>query len=298
MGKLFKNMKNALTVFVQVLAVSAAILVSGCAGPGGHQMAFSDKTALIGNSRQLDLSTSQAIRVTKQVLVRQGFTIDNVDVNSGLIKATRIFQDPTMAEQSYNIQASAYVFENGPDSSNLTLSASEQTILHREWTTWWHLLWILPIIPTGTEYQTVVTKEGNITDAAFYTDFFTAVTSSGVAVKAADKAAALKAAAEKAAAEKAAAEKLAAEKLAAEKAAAEKAAAEKAAAEKAAAEKAAAEKAAAEKAAAEKAAAEKAVAEKAAAEKAAAEKAAAEKAAADKTAAVVPATDSAVAAKK
>lgn len=156
MGKLFGGFSTRL-VSLQALAVLVAVAVTGCAGPSGHQLAFSEKTALIGNSRQLDLSASQALRVTKQVLVRQGFTIENVDANAGLIKATRNFQDPKMSEQSYNISASAYVFENA-DSTTLTLSASQQTILHREWTTWWHLLWILPIIPTGTEYQTVVTK--------------------------------------------------------------------------------------------------------------------------------------------
>lgn len=267
------------------LALLAVAAFSGCAAPGGHQMAFSDKTALVGNSKQMDLTVPQTIRVTKQVLVHQGFNIESVDAASGLVKASRNFQDPVKPELSYNITASAYIFDNGPQSTSLTMSASEQTTLHREWTTWWHLLWIIPIIPTGTEYQTIVTKEGNITDPVFYTDFFTAITAAGVEVKAADKAAEMKAAAEKAAAEKAAAEKAAAEKAAAEKAAAEKAAAEKAAAEKAAAERAAAEKAAAEKAAAEKAAAEKAAAEKSAAEKAAAEQAAAEKAAADKVAA-------------
>ncbi len=159
-------------------------------------------------------------------------------MDAGLVKATRIFQDPQMPEQSYNITASIYFYETGPESSNLTVAASQQTILHRQWKTWWHLLWIIPIFPTGTEYQTVVISEGNITDSPFYSDFFQAISAAGVEVRAAEKAAMRKAAAEKAAAEKVAAEKAAAEKAAAEKAAAEKVAAEKAAAEKATAEKA------------------------------------------------------------
>jgi hypothetical protein len=279
--------KSYVSKFIVFSLISAliSVVVTGCAGPAGHQMAFSDKTALVGNSKQLDLTVPQAIRVTKQVLVHQGFSIDNIDLSSGLIKASRNFQDPAIPEQSYNITTSAYIFDNGPQAVSLTLSASQQTILHRQWTTWWHLLWIIPIIPTGTEYQTVVTKEGNITDPVFYTDFFTAITAAGVEVKAADKAAEMKAAAEKAAAEKAAAEKAAAEKAAAEKAAAEKAAAEQAAAEKAAAEKAAADAATAQKAAADKAAADAAAAQKVVADKAAADAATAQKAAADKAAA-------------
>jgi hypothetical protein len=123
-------------------------------------------------------------------------------------------------------------------------------ILHRATTTWWHLLWIIPIIPTGTEYQTLAIKEGNVTDPGFYTGFFNslkiAVTKHDLAVKvaaaqAAEKAAKVKAEAEakaKAKAEKAEAERIMAERAARLKAEAEaKAADEKSAADKVAVEK-------------------------------------------------------------
>ncbi len=214
------NMKTRLVVSMQIFAVLIVAVVSGCAAPTGHQMAFSDKTALAGNIRQLDFSKSQAIQVSQQELIHRGFTIDSVDLNAGLIKATRNFQDTAVPEQSYIVTASVYAFENGPGSCTVTLSASQQTILHREWRTWWHLLWLIPIFPTGTEYQTVVIKEGNITDPAVYAKFFTAITIGGENLKAAEKAAAQKAAAQKAVAEKAVAKKAAAEVTAAEKAAA------------------------------------------------------------------------------
>jgi len=177
-------------------------------------------------------------------------------------------QDKENSEISYNISASADISEVTDAETTVSLSASEQTILHRASTTWWHLLWILPIIPTGTEYQTLVIKEGNITDPGFYTDFFNsvrvAVTKYDLAVKAAAAKAAEKAEAERVAAEKAA--KIKADKEA--KAAAEKAEAERVAADNAAKIKAEEEaKAAAEKAEADRIAAEKANVEKSAAEK-------------------------------
>jgi hypothetical protein len=199
---LFRAMKACLVIKAQILAILVAVMVSGCAAPAGHHTAFSDKTGLIGNSKALDLSASQAIKAAKQVLIRQGFTIDSIDVNAGLIKANRNFQDPEIPEQSYNINASVFVLENTPESCTVIASANQQTILHREWKTWWHLLWIIPIFPTGTEYQTVVTQEGNITNPTVYTDFFTKVAAAGVEIQAAEKVAAIKAAAEKAAAEK------------------------------------------------------------------------------------------------
>ncbi len=223
---LFSNIKTPSAMFTQIFALLVAIVISGCASPTGHQMAFSDKTALVGNIRHLDFSKSQAIRVSEQELIHRGFTIDNVDSNAGLIKATRNFQDTAVPEQSYIVTASVYAFESGPESCTVTLSASQQTILHREWKTWWHLLWLIPIFPTGTEYQTVVIREGNITDPGVYANFFTAITIAGENLKAAEKAAAEKAAAEKATAEKVAAEKAGVEKAPTEQAAVQKASVE------------------------------------------------------------------------
>jgi hypothetical protein len=129
-------------------------------------------------------------------------------------------QDKENPEYSYNIHVSADISEVAGVQSTVSLAASQQTILHRATTTWWHLLWILPIIPTGTEYQTLVVNEGNVTDPGFYTDFFNslkvAVTKHDLAVKAAAAKAAEKAEA-KAAAEKAETDRIAAEKANAEK---------------------------------------------------------------------------------
>ena len=119
-------------------------------------------------------------------------------------------EDKEDADFSYNIHASLDISEEAGGQSTVSLAASQQTILHRATYTWWHLLWILPIIPTGKEYQTIVVKEGNITDPGFYTDFFNslkvAVTKHDLAVKAAAKASE-KAETERVAAEKANTEK-------------------------------------------------------------------------------------------
>jgi hypothetical protein len=158
--------------------------------------------------------------IAKQVFIQQGFTIESADLKSGIIKAVRNMQDKENPEYSYNIHVSADISEVAGVQSTVSLAASQQTILHRATTTWWHLLWILPIIPTGTEYQTLVVNEGNVTDPGFYTDFFNslkvAVTKHDLAVKAAAAKAAEKAEA-KAAAEKAETDRIAAEKANAEK---------------------------------------------------------------------------------
>ena len=189
----------------RAIAVAGVIaLASGCAANNGYQKAFAAESAIKGNHQNFAAPADQTFRAVKVTLVRQGFTIENADANSGLIKAVRNFQDTEDKDVSYNIIASADVTADD-ENSMVTIAASQQTVLHREWHTWWHLLWIIPLFPTGTEYQTVVTHEGNVTDAAFYKDFFASVDSAVNASIAASRAKAAKLAADKAAAEAAAA---------------------------------------------------------------------------------------------
>ena len=271
-------MKNSGNKILQVLLFVAIVVLTGCAGnQQGYQKAFDSKNSLTQNQCSFTQSSDSIFKIVKQTFIQQGFTIDGADSKSGIIKAVRNMEDKENHEISYNIHASVDISDLAGVETNISLAASQQTILHRATTTWWHLLWILPVIPTGTDYQTLVIKEGNITDPGFYTDFFNNVK---VAVAKYDKAVKVAAAKDAEKAEKA---RIAVEKSAMEKAEAEaKAAAEKAEAERVAAEKAAKIKAEAEaKAAAEKAAAEKAEAERIAAEKAAVQKAETERIAAE-----------------
>lgn len=234
-------MRKPVSKLLQMISFLAIITLIGCATQQEYQKAFDSQHSLVQNQRTFMQSSDSIFRIAKQVFIQQGFTIESADFKSGIIKAVRNMQDKKNEEFSYNIHASVDISEEAVAQSTVSLAASQQTILHRATTTWWHLLWILPIIPTGTEYQTLVVKEGNITDPGFYTDFFNslkvAVTKHDLAVKAAAKAS-----------EKAETERVAAEKAAKIKAETEaKAAAEKAEADRVAAEKANAEKPAAEK---------------------------------------------------
>jgi len=165
-----------------VLCIAAAG-VFGCATTGDHQQAFSSRTALTGNTEYLELDAKQTLTASKSVLIKQGFSIDSIDAGSGMFKANRKFQDPDDKEYAYNIFVSGLVVEDAPERTIMTLSATQQTIVHKEYTTWWKLLWMIPIFPVETRYETVVVKEGNIEEKNFYTDFFAAVKSQGGAMK-------------------------------------------------------------------------------------------------------------------
>ena len=239
--------------YVLTMMVLTAFVFVGCAKHMAYQKAFDSQHALTHNQGTFTQPPEVIFKIVKQVFTQQGFTIESADLKSGIVKAVRNMQDKEDSDISYNIHASADISEISGSDTNISLAASQQTILHRATTTWWHLLWLIPIIPTGTEYQTLVIKEGNVADPGFYTDFFDSLRNGVTKYESAVKAAAIKAA-EKAEAERIAAEKKAAE-IKAEKEAKE--AAEKVEKEtKAAAEKAEADKLAAEKGNAEKAAAD------------------------------------------
>ncbi len=231
--------------FFKIVLLTGIMALIGCAGNNHYNKAFDSQTALVQNQCSFSQSADTIFKITKQIFVQRGFTLENADSKSGIMKAVRNMADKDDSEISYNIHASADISEITTDETKLSLAASQQTILHRSSLTWWKLLWIVPLIPTGTEYQTLVIKEGNITDPALYNDFCNAVKVEATkqdlaikdaAVKAAEKAAAkAKAEAEKAEAEKAAA-KIKADAIIAEasaQAALEKAEAEKAAAKSA-----------------------------------------------------------------
>lgn len=148
--------------------------VAGCASQSNYKQAFSEATALQENSFHFAVPIEKTFKAVKTTFVRQGFTIEQADAHTGVMKAIRNFKDSQDEEKSYNIIVTADL--NATDSGCLvTLAASQQTILHRTWHEWWHLLWLIPLFPVSTEYQTVVTAEGNITETSFYSDFFGAV---------------------------------------------------------------------------------------------------------------------------
>ena len=221
-------MRKSGSRFLQIILFLAIMTLIGCAtNQQGFQKAFDSQSSLTQNQCTFKQSTDTMFMIAKQVFIQQGFTIENADLKTGLIKAVRNMQDNENKEISYNIHASVDISEEAGSQSIVSLAASQQTVLHRASNSWL----------SRTEYQTLVVKEGNITEPGFYTDFFNslkvAVTKHDMAIKTAAKAEGERIAAEKAAKIKAEAEaKVAAEKAATDKIAAEKVNAEQPVAEK------------------------------------------------------------------
>ena len=168
------RMSKAVAPFAAI-ALIAGICVSGCAAKTGYNSAFAGNTALVGNSQHYDANPDQIFKSVKITLVQQGFTIEQADAANGLIKGARALQDPKDKKISYLVTTNLDV-TGAPsgDATVVTASASQQTVLHKDSEKYFHLLGLVPI-PTGKDYQTIVRKEGNITDAGFYKDLFAAI---------------------------------------------------------------------------------------------------------------------------
>jgi hypothetical protein len=171
-----QSMSTGQKILVAAVFVTGAGL-SGCASQTGYNSAFANSTALAGNSRRFSATPDQTFKTVKITLVQQGFTIEQTDAANGLIKGVRALEDPKNKKISYLITTSVDV-TGAPsgDATVVTASASQQTVLHKDSEKYFHLLGLVPI-PTGKDYQTIVRKEGNITDASFYKDLFSAVES-------------------------------------------------------------------------------------------------------------------------
>jgi hypothetical protein len=164
---------------VGMLAASMGLIgagcLSGCADNTGYNSAFAGSTSLTGNSRSYPATMDQLFKAAKITLIQQGFTIEQTDAVNGLIKGIRALQDPKHPKIAYLVTASIDV-TGAPSgvATVVTASASQQTVLHKDSEKYYHLLGLVPI-PTGKDYQTIVRKEGNITDPAFYKDLFEAL---------------------------------------------------------------------------------------------------------------------------
>lgn len=165
-------MKKSLAPSLFVLF--AFLFFSACSSsPPAYEGAFDQTQAPGGAPEQVKGNPESVFKTVKWVLVKQGFQIQKVDQTAGTVTAERDYVDPEDKHKSYLIDVNVAVQDGtAKGTSILAVSATQNTLLHTKEHTWWHLLWIFPIIPTGTVYQTVNTGEGTVTDKNFYQNFY------------------------------------------------------------------------------------------------------------------------------
>ena len=152
------------------------LLVVGCSSePPHYEGAFSASQQVKGNSESISAPMDTAWGAILEVLSQQGFLIQQADSKSHIILANREMRSKEDKDLSHTVAATVTLLPSSDQLTRVMVAANQTTELHKKSYTWWHLLWIIPVFPTGTEYTTVVVERDTVRSPQFYSDFFGAV---------------------------------------------------------------------------------------------------------------------------
>ena len=152
------------------------LLVSGCAEPTTQDHAFSEQSKIKGNSESIPYPMDVTWGSVLEVMAERGWLMQQADSKSHVILATREIRDEDDKSLSHTLSATVTLVPVTEQITHVIAAANETTELHKKSHDWWHLLWLIPIFPTGTEYTTVVVNRDTIHNPQLYADFFDAVT--------------------------------------------------------------------------------------------------------------------------
>lgn len=152
------------------------LLVMGCSSePAHYEGAFSASQQVKGNSESISAPMDKTWGGVLEVLSQQGFLIQQADQKSLIILANREMRSKDDKDLSHTITTTITLLPSTDQLTRVMMAANQATELHKKSYTWWHLLWIVPLFPTGTEYTTVVVERDTVRSPQFYNDFFAAV---------------------------------------------------------------------------------------------------------------------------
>lgn len=158
-----------------LLLACLALLVSACSTPSTYQNAFSEQHQIKGNTESFAAPLDVVWASVLEVMAQRGWLIQQTDTKSHLILAHREIRDKDDEDISHAITATVTVIPTSEQITQVIAAANKTTEMHKKSYTWWRLLWLIPLFPTGTEYTSVVVGRDTVHDAQLYQDFFTAV---------------------------------------------------------------------------------------------------------------------------
>ncbi len=152
------------------------LLVMGCSSdPPHYEGAFSASQQVKGNAESISAPMDMTWGAVLEVLSQQGFLIQQADAKSHIILANREMRSKEDKDLSHTLTSTITLFPSGDQLTRVMVAANQTTELHKKSYTWWHLLWLIPIFPVGTEYTTVVVERDTVRSPQVYSDFFGAV---------------------------------------------------------------------------------------------------------------------------
>ena len=168
---------SRLMVMPMLLTVASLLfLAGGCATPTTQDHAFSEQNKIKGNSDSIPASMDVTWGSVLEVMAERGWLIQQADTKSHVIMATREIRDENNKDLSHSLSATVTLVPVAEQITHVIAAANETTELHKKSHDWWHLLWLIPLFPIGTEYTTVVVNRDTVHNPQLYQDFFDAVT--------------------------------------------------------------------------------------------------------------------------
>ena len=165
-----KNWVLGLAIFFMALA--------GCATEPSYEEAFSASEVIKGSTETLPTSLETTWGSAIEVLSQQGFIVQQADTKNRIITANREMRDKKDQTLSYIVQTAVTFVPVSDQVTRVGVAANQTTEVHRKEYQWWHLLWIIPLFPIGSDYTTVVVNRDTIKTPHFYESFFLALNKS------------------------------------------------------------------------------------------------------------------------
>ncbi|HZC82553.1 MAG TPA: hypothetical protein VE222_12705 [Nitrospiraceae bacterium] len=160
---------------VFLLPCIGLLFVLGCASTASYEGAFSSSQQIQGSSEFIPAPMDTTWAAVLEILSKQGFLVQQVDTKSRIILANRHIQDIKDEDLSYTVTATLTFVPSTDQITQVMLAANQTTELHKKEYRWWKLLWLIPLIPIGTDYTTIVVNRDTVRSPQIYHDFFTAV---------------------------------------------------------------------------------------------------------------------------
>lgn len=151
------------------LVVLAAVGLAGCATGPRYSQLFAGQPAL-GNIHVFASSRQAVHAAVLNALAARDFQVERD--RSGRIVAVDNYKTRPKSEKTYVVTADINIENVGFHKTEVAVAASQKTVVHQEWHTWWHLLFIIPIFPTSTHYKNTTTDTSAITSKVFYRNLF------------------------------------------------------------------------------------------------------------------------------
>ena len=159
------------------LLLLVVLLGTSCSSSPSYHDAFSAAHQVPGSSGSVPVGLDIAWGATLEVLSQQGFLIQQADTKSHIILANREIRDQQDTDLSYSVTSTITLVPQADQITRVIVAANQTTELHKKEYRWWKLLWLIPLIPYGTDYTTVVVNRDTVREPQFYQQFFNALKS-------------------------------------------------------------------------------------------------------------------------